>query len=1049
MAKRAPVRTAHFKLPPAALLLLPFLLLSLSPLSPPGHPAEGATEAVKWHRVSIPAGGNSGDWVLAPGSEITQLHLAEDGAIFAGASGLEHTLYRSTDGGNRWDYLGNVSGEITGIATAPGGDYAIYHATPSGVFRSTDGGKSFQELPASPGGAGSNNIEITSLTVTRTSHNLIAVGTRDTDAGQFGGVYLLNESEAVPAWADTSLDYDVYAVAFSPGYAADRQLLAVATDETDTYAAARTADAAWDTTFGNARLDKDNSGTPAPVAVTDSAAIAFSGDYAANAAEGVNTFFIGIDTGSGDGDVYRIELSETPGASLATDLNAGVDYGWQNLDIAGLAAFGEEELLAGAADSARTLFSTDSGKSWTRSRKEPTGSGQTRVLLPAEGTSYAATSGSGSAFSISRDRGTTWNQSGLIDTAMDALLHLAPSPHYEEDSTLFLLTFGNGAESLWRTADGGGSWERIFAAGLANVDSLSLVALSPQYGPDSRVLFLAGVSNSRPAVWKSTDDGVNFNRRLALDPDDGTLLNIDTWAVVDNDTLFLGTFDGSNGKIYRTENSGFFYSRGAKVGNQSLSAIVLSPDYRLDQTLLVSNSHGWVHWSEDGGSSFTPLPADAATAPLTGIISVATDPDFARNRTVYAASRTSNAGISRFVIGSSNEWESIDGNLPAGSTLEQVVVSTAGTLYAANSQDDAGMERSLNPAYSLGPTFESVARGLSDGATLTGLWQYGNRLWAMDTTHNWLVTFVDSLTGPCLPNTPESHTLGLGAVTDHVIRNARLDWDTLPDATSYQWQLDYDTDFSSVPSGFEGTTKATSVRLPNLTPDTTYYWRVRACEPVLSPWSEKWSFTTSLETTPIDLKLESPAPGATDVPANPVFQWNAVAGADAYELLVATDIGFSSPSVIRAGNYALGNTAWQCEVDLKPETTYYWKVRAVTNENPSAWSASGAFTTASSPLPVVPASPLPETGPLPPPAVTNHASPEIITPQNLPGQERPLLPPPPPNPPPMPLAPAAPGTQIIEATVPVWIVYIIGGLLAAIILLLALALLLVLNIRRF
>ena len=69
-------------------------------------------------------------------------------------------------------------------------------------------------------------------------------------------------------------------------------------------------------------------------------------------------------------------------------------------------------------------------------------------------------------------------------------------------------------------------------------------------------------------------------------------------------------------------------------------------------------------------------------------------------------------------------------------------------LYATNFTADGGMERCLNPTYPLGLTFETVTRGLGDGATLVGLWVSDHRLWSIDTTNTRLVTYYDSLTSP-------------------------------------------------------------------------------------------------------------------------------------------------------------------------------------------------------------------------------------------------------------------------------------------------------------
>ena len=126
---------------------------------------------------------------------------------------------------------------------------------------------------------------------------------------------------------------------------------------------------------------------------------------------------------------------------------------------------------------------------------------------------------------------------------------------------------------------------------------------------------------------------------------------------------------------------------------------------------------------------------------------------------------------------------------------------------------------------------------------------------------------------------------------------------------------------------------------------TTYYWQVRVTKPVLSPWSDKWSFTTSLGGEIVAPRLESPQPGATEVAIKPIFQWSAVAGAESYELMVSENLDFSSPVILRAGEDALPGNAWQSDVSLSYGTTYYWKVRALSPTTHSAWSAVGIFTT--------------------------------------------------------------------------------------------------------
>jgi len=583
---------------------------------------------------------------------------------------------------------------------------------------------------------------------------------------------------------------------------------------------------------------------------------------------------------------------------------------------------------------------------------------------------------------------------GLIDTGISSIVDLAVSPDYNQDSTIFMLTWG-GEHSLWRSLNKGERWERLYSSTLADVDCIDLVELSPQY--DGQVVFIAGSSDGSPAIWKSSDNGQDFKHRSVP-------FTIDTWAVVNDKTLFIGSYDGSNGLVYLTTNSGLSYSTVAVAGSQSLSSIALSPDYDRDETILVGNTNGWVYWSNDNGNSFEPLPQDATSAPFTGTITVAFDPEYSENGIIYAASDTADESIYRFDTDTGYSWKKIDTTLPEGGMIGQLRVSAGGTLYATSFKIDGGMERSLNPTYSLGPTFETVIRGLDDGVTLGGLWLSDHQLWSIDTTNSRLLTYIDSLTEPVILTSPQDKAQGIGTMINYTISNVSLDWEIAEGATEYQWQLDHEKDFSSVPAGFEGSTEASQAKLPALEPATTYYWRVRATEPVLSPWSTKWSFTTSLGSEIVAPMLYTPEAGANGVPLKPIFQWSAIAGADSYELLVSTDASFDNPSITKVGADALTTTAWECDLSLNYDTTYYWKVRARSSDSYSAWSAVSAFTTELPPAPT---------------EVT-----EVIQP--------PLSPPPVPPP--------------AQQTTPDWVFYIMG--LMGFIVVLLLAAILVLVIRR-
>jgi len=915
------------------LLLLISLLVLIAPLTP----AIADPDEVTWSRVNIPTEGKAGNWVLANGSDVAHLTIAIDNTLYAYVNNLTYTLYKSTEEGRGWSYTGGVTDAIADIACSSLDADIIYVTDGSHVYKSDNAGASFNKVADTtlPALDGKESITCLDVGYDASDDPHVFIATADTDDGDFGGVYYLPEADSGAEWTDLQVgSYDVYSIAGSPEFKGNSQVIAIATDETHTYTI-NNYGVVGDWTSGVELLEGDVT----PFTITAASDICFPSDF-----DEAYKLFIGV-VGAG-GDVYQV----TSGA--AYDLNVGTDI--ISLDVVGKA--GNTQLLAGAAGSAQIYLSTDGGSNWVGSAKQPTGGSETYVLMAPDFTSsgkaYAATSGIESAFSYTTDGSITWSQLSLIDTETgigNIRNHLAISTTYNQDNTLFMLTWG-GEYSLWRSLNSGTLWERVLTSTLANIDSVTLVELSSQYDNASQVVFLAGISNDNPAMWKSTDNGQNFTCRSAPFP-------IDTWVVVDDNTLFVGSYDGNNGLVYRTTDSGSTYSTPAVVGDYPLNSIALSPNYEQDETILIGSTDGWVYWSNDNGTSFEPLgqqlPQLVAEEEALNDITVAFDPQFNTNNTIYAASHCykeekHSSTIYRFIIGESNKWQGIDNTLPSDGMISQLVVSVDGTLYATNSQPvdtankEGGMERCLNPSYSPGPTFETVTRRLDDGVSLAGLWLSGNKLWSIDTANTRLITFTDSLAVPVTLTSPPDRASGIDT------RNVNLDWRSASGATKYEWQLDYNTDFSSAP--FEDDTEASSVRLPEqLKLATTYHWRVRVTEPLLSPWSDTESFTTSLGSSVIAPNLRSPGAGAKSVGVRPVFQWSAIAGADSYELLVSTNTSFTNHAITKLGTYALPATAWQSDINLDYDTTYYWKVRASGSSSYSAWSAVSAFTTKSSP----------------------------------------------------------------------------------------------------
>jgi hypothetical protein len=573
--------------------------------------------------------------------------------------------------------------------------------------------------------------------------------------------------------------------------------------------------------------------------------------------------FLGLNTGAGTGDMFKIDGRRAPAASVVKDLNAGSAPGTGTVDISSLAIEGNSVsgmVLAGAATGAQVYFSKDGGTTWDTAVKPPSGSSITGVLFGRDyarnKTLYASTAGTESGLSVSRDSAVTWDQLSLVDSDITSIRDMALSPDYEHDGTLFIVTNGS-KPALWRTVNGGTSWERLFSGAFAGVDALVSVWLSPGFS-QSRGLFLTGTAGSSAAIWKSTDGGRRFIRLNPRDPTTGNIFSVDAFITADDTTLFAGSRETGKGLIYRSKNGGVFFDNKSVAGTRPIYSLALSPVYQEDKTVLVGNENGEVFISTDEGVTFSAVPSQSASPPLTGLVSVVFDPGFARNRIIYAASSTADKGIFRFTVGRSTGWESIDDTLPTGATMSNMVFSGSGILYATNVQAvdgaaaEGGIERCLDPTLNIGIKFETVTRGFRDANILKNLRLSGNRLWAIETVEAGIFTYTDSLTVPPRLNTPADKSGGVP------IAGARLDWQTLDGATSYHWEVSTETGFDAVASNFKGDVTATSAILPALEFNTTYHWRVRATQPTLSPWSEKRSFSTGLGTELPAAKLLSP-----------------------------------------------------------------------------------------------------------------------------------------------------------------------------------------------
>ena len=900
--------------------------------------AEGASNVARWQQANIPAQGAENGWLLASGSDITCLTTDGIGILYAGVTGMPSNLYKSADEGKSWQAIGNGTDEIIAMVTAA--DNTLYYATAYNIYKCI-GDSNFMVCTIT-GRFVSPDTVISSIDVsTYRGNHAVLVGTKNQNCGQFGGIYVIY-CDVLMQWQDLGLTgCDVYSVAFSPHFSDDNSVVALASNENDTFITWKEGSSEWGGNIGNALFQDSSTGNPVPV--TETAQIAFPDDYSQDINSGNCILYAALNTGTNGGDVYIVYGRNKPEQSVAEDLNIAASYGHDNIDITVLdlcGSIGDISLMAGTAEGNSIYIGSDDGGIWRQSKKSPSGDAVTALAMPAgyknNGKAYCATTGYDSAFSVSFDRGINWNQCGLIDTTVDAIIEAAVSPRYDFDETLFLLTWGN-EYSIWRSGDGCKSWQRIFSGSSGNFISIDKIALSPQYENGSRVLYFCGSEDGNSQLWKSADNGQSISAR------DMPFI-VDAWEIIDDASFFIAGFTGSDACLYRTIDNGAHYKYKSTVGSQSLTSIALSPQYSSDKTLLAGNCDGAVYISTDEGLTFTPL--GNLSSPLRGNVSVAFDAAFTQNNIVYAAGDISGNGIYRFTLGESSVWEEIDHTLPVDAMAGYIDVSASGVLYGINYQlVNAGgsLERCLNPASS--HFFESFAGGLYDNTTLIGIWLAGNTVWTIDTTNNLLFYFKDTLSQPVALGSPANLSIVNGTLAAGNIKNITLSWKALEGASSYRWQLSENQGFYPSSIIAEDTTTACSVKLNPLEAGSVYYWRVRAVTPLESPWSETWSFTPQALTSLDAPLLESPAAGALNVPVNTLFQWTAVSGAHGYELEIATQTDFNNPVVSMTGTNAIPVNAWQNPQAFAHNTTYYWRVRAINSDAKGNWSGAGVFAT--------------------------------------------------------------------------------------------------------
>ena len=128
----------------------------------------------------------------------------------------------------------------------------------------------------------------------------------------------------------------------------------------------------------------------------------------------------------------------------------------------------------------------------------------------------------------------------------------------------------------------------------------------------------------------------------------------------------------------------------------------------------------------------------------------------------------------------------------------------------------------------------------------------------------------------------------------------------------------------------------------NLTCNTPHSFYVKATRQGIESNASNTANATTASCVP---NLVSPIGGVTTLNLRPPFTWQAVATATSYNINVSTTAAFSSLVI----NASSTTTTYTPTFDLLPNTTYYWRVRAIGPFGIGDWSVTGNFVTPSPP----------------------------------------------------------------------------------------------------
>ncbi|MBN2392719.1 MAG: VCBS repeat-containing protein [Anaerolineae bacterium] len=600
-----------------------------------------------------------------------------DRAVFAGTWGSG--IFQLNDSSGEWEPrnqgLDNL--RITALSISPefASDNTLFAAECTGsVYTSTDGGMTW--FPANQGLPTNNSVYALAVSPAYGSDQTVYAGVnnlgayRSQDGAQswspittgLEGVSSIVEFEIAPAFAVTGV---VYAISESSNL--------YRTDDGENWTALTALPGgrkAW-----SVALSPDEStlfvGTNQGVVTSTDKGVSWHVVDGGIGSAGVQD----IATGPGAADpmwacthqdVYRSMDAGLSWTKIIT--GTGSDFYCRNLAIS--PDFGSDTtLFVGSIGGGGGVYrSTDGGNEWRRRSSGMTWN--VLALAPSpdyhnDRTLFAGLNGGGVSRSI--NGGASWEPAGTGWIEEDANT-IALSPNYAADGTLFAGGYDTG---VYRSEDRGQIWSQI---GLTNVKDIRRMAIAPG-SPVTETLILAGTLNE--GMHRSTDGGASWAQVTGGFPATATVNEIAFSPAYPSDhTIFIGS--GEEG-LFRSQNAGTTWSPVTGPSGNEIWGLGISPDFAVDDNLLVSTNDGLFR-SWDGGDSWSQLTFPSEYA----ITEIAFSPYYATDHTIWVATAQwtpePDGGI--FVSDDNgNSWQQINEGPPQLQHHALAVADRGGTEY--------------------------------------------------------------------------------------------------------------------------------------------------------------------------------------------------------------------------------------------------------------------------------------------------------------------------------------------------------------------------------